>query len=125
MNENEIKLKRTESILRELIPESLSSLNDEALVNLSVVEVICSRGKYDADVYLDQTALDDNEKRYILKHIRKVSPYIENYCKNVEGWFKCPKLHFKFDDGLQKQTRMEELFAQIEKELKNGQRDTQ
>jgi len=37
MNEAQIKLKRTESVLIELIPEALSQLNDARLHELSII----------------------------------------------------------------------------------------
>ena len=33
-----------------------------------------------------------------------------------QGWFKAPNLHFKFDDRLEYQNRMDELFEKIRKE---------
>ena len=50
MTEAEIKLKRTESVLQELIPQALGSLNDQRLHELDILEVKCSRGKSDAKV---------------------------------------------------------------------------
>jgi ribosome-binding factor A len=114
-----VKLKRTESILREIISEALTTLNDSMLKSLAVTEVDCKRGKYDADVYLDQSFFNKEEKEYILKHLKKVRGYLENYTLQNEGWFRCPKFHFKFDDKLQKRQKTEELFSKIEKELKN------
>lgn len=61
-----IKIQRTESVLRELIPEALSTLEDEMLRGVCVVDVECSRGKYDAIVYLDGNVYDAKEKSYIL-----------------------------------------------------------
>lgn len=43
MNPSEIKKLRTESILKELIPEALANLDDENLKNLCVVDVECKR----------------------------------------------------------------------------------
>jgi ribosome-binding factor A len=113
-----IKLLRVESVLRELIPEALASLSDENINSIPVIDVVCSRGKYDAKVYLDPSFVDESERAYILNHLKKASSYIENYCKQAEGWYRAPKMRFMFDDNLQKQNRMDELFAKIEKELK-------
>lgn len=119
MNQNSksIQIQRTESILKELIPEALSSLDDEHIRSLVVTEVDCKRGKYDADVYLDQSFIEDDEKPYIIKHLNKTKKYIQNYCLQAEGWFKCPTLHYKFDEQLEKQKKMDDLFAKIESEL--------
>jgi len=53
MNQEEIKRHRVESLLKEIIPEALATLDDPLLHGLLVTEVICSRGRSDAKVYLD------------------------------------------------------------------------
>ena len=119
MTPEEIKRKRANSILRELIPEALSGLADEQLRGLTVTEVVCSKGRSDADVYLDPTGIGEDEQRVILKKLKKVTRGLEAYCLKAEGWYKSPKFHFKFDQELDRVKRMDELFAKIEKEL-NG-----
>jgi len=49
----QIKIKRTESILKELIPEAISQLSDARVREVDVIDVHCSRGRSDAKVYLD------------------------------------------------------------------------
>ncbi|WP_331775325.1 30S ribosome-binding factor RbfA [Sulfurospirillum sp. 1612] len=117
MNDKSIKLQRTQSVLKELLPEALATLSDEMLSNLCVIDVVCSRGKYDAEVYLDEMAFDSDEKAYILKHLKKINRHLQNYCMQAEGWFRCPNFHFKFDESLKKQNEMDKLFEKIEKEL--------
>ncbi len=112
-----IKLKRVESVLRELIPEAIATLSDENINNTPVLDVKCSRGKYDAEVFLDPSFATPQEEKYIIKHLSQASSHIENYCKQAEGWYRCPKLKFKFDHNLEKQNKMDDLFAQINKEL--------
>jgi len=119
VNEAQIKLKRTESILAELIPEALSQLNDARLHELSVIEVKCSRGRSDAKVYLDPTGFMESEKGLYLKQLRKARPIIEDYCMKDQGWFRCPKLAFEFDEQLKKSQNIEELFKKIAKERKD------
>jgi ribosome-binding factor A len=116
VNEAQIKLKRTESVLAELIPEALSQLNDARLHELSVIEVKCSRGRSDAKVYLDPTGFMEDEKGLYLKQLRKARPIIEDYCMKDQGWFRCPKLAFEFDEQLKKSQTIEELFKKIAKE---------
>ncbi len=118
MTPEEIKRKRANSILRELIPEALSQLGDERLRGLTVTEVICSKGRSDADVYLDPTGIDEAEQRQILKQLKKVTKGLEAYCLKAEGWYRSPNFHFKFDKELDRVKRMDELFAKIEKELR-------
>ena len=113
-----IKLLRTESILKELLPEALSTLNDEVLNGLTVIDVKCSRGKYDAEVFIDPSFFDESEKKYIIDHLKKANGYLQNYCKQAEGWYRSPKFKFKFDDTLSYQNSMDELFKKVESELK-------
>ena len=117
MTEAQIKLKRTESILKELIPEALSTLNDNRLHELTVVEVKCSKGRSDAKVYLDPDYYDEKEKGVLLKQLKKARPIIEDYCMKEQGWFRSPKLAFAFDEHFQKAKRVDELFKKIEKEM--------
>ncbi len=117
MTAEEIKRHRTESVLRELIPEALSQLGDERLRGLCVTEVVCSRGRSDADVYLDPTGLEESEQKQVLKQLKKVTRGLEAYCLKAEGWFKSPKFHFKFDRELERVKRIDELFSIIEKEI--------
>ncbi|MBP6325177.1 MAG: 30S ribosome-binding factor RbfA [Sulfurospirillum sp.] len=117
-----IKIQRTESVLRELIPEALSTLEDEMLRGVCVVDVECSRGKYDAIVYLDGNVYDAKEKSYILSHLERVKRHIQTHCMQTEGWFRCPNFRFRFDDSLERQNKMDALFAKVEEELKKGKK---
>ncbi len=115
MREEEIKRKRTESRLVELIPEALSTMNDSRINGLTVTEVICSRGRYDAKVYLDKSYLNKKEQKEALKQLKVVSNYLSTYIRDSEGWFKSPKFTFEFDDQLERITHIEELFKKIAK----------
>ncbi len=117
MNKKSIKLKRTESVLKEILSEAVATLDDGFLKSIVITEVDCKRGKYDADVYLDQSLLNEEDKSYIKKHLKKVRGYLENYILQNEGWYRCPKFHFKFDEKLQKREKIDKLFSKIEKEL--------
>ena len=118
MTEAQIKLKRTESVLEELIPEAISQLNDARLHELSVVAVKCSRGRSDAKVYIDPSYFDEKEKLLLLKQLKKARPIIEDYCMKDQGWFKSPKLAFEFDELMKKTQTIEELFKKISKDTK-------
>ncbi len=117
MQDKSIKILKVESVLKELVPEAISTLKDEKINNIPVLDIKCSRGKYDAKVYLDPSFVQNNEESYIIKHLSQASSYIENYCKNAEGWYRCPKFKFCFDNFLEKQNNLESLFKQVEKEL--------
>ncbi len=113
MTQEEIKRHRVESVLKEIIPEALATLDDTRINSLLVTDVVCSKGRSDAKVYLDKSFLTEAEQREALKQLRIVSGYIQNHCKQSEGWFKAPRFTFEFDEQLEKQSRMEALFKQI------------
>jgi len=114
----EIKLKRTESVLKELIPEAISQLSDERLREVDIVDVHCSKGRSDAKVYLDPASYSADEQRILAKLLEKARPIIEEYCMREQGWFRSPKLAFVFDDTLERSKNIEALFAKIAKEKK-------
>jgi ribosome-binding factor A len=116
MTEAQIKLKRTESVLLELVPQALGSMNDKRLHDLNIVEVVCSRGKSDAKVYINPNEYSEQEKRDYLKLLRKARPIIETHCMKDQGWYRCPKFTFEFDEQLAKTQKLEDLFKQIAKE---------
>lgn len=113
MTHEEIKRHRVESILKEIIPEALATLDDERINSLLVTDVVCSKGRSDAKVYLDPSFLNEKEQNEALKQLRTVAGYIQNHCKQSEGWFKAPRLTFEFDNQLEKAMRIEKLFEQI------------
>ncbi|MDR0408366.1 MAG: 30S ribosome-binding factor RbfA [Campylobacteraceae bacterium] len=121
MKQQDVKLKRVESILKELIPQALSELEDEQLVGLCVTDVVCHKGRYDAEVYLDKTLLDESEISQIYAKLNKIKKYIQNYCAVEEGWFRAPNLTFRFDNLLEEQNRIDKLFKEIEKGSKNSE----
>jgi len=121
MTQEEIKRHRVESVLKEIIPEALATLDDTRINSLLVTDVVCSRGRSDAKVYLDKSFLTEEEQREALKQLRIVAGYIQNHCKQSEGWFKAPRFTFEFDEQLEKQSRMEELFKQIAQRKKDNE----
>lgn len=116
MTEAQIKIKRTESVLLELIPQALGSMNDKRLHDLDIIEVSCSRGKSDAKVYINPYEYTEQEKRDYLKLLNKARPIVETYCLKDQGWFRCPKFTFEFDEQLKKVQSIEELFRKIAKD---------
>jgi ribosome-binding factor A len=121
MTQEEIKRHRVESVLKEIIPEALATLDDERINALLVTDVVCSKGRSDAKVYLDKSFLTEAEQREALKQLRIVAGYIQNHCKQSEGWFKAPRFTFEFDEQLEKQSRMEALFKQIAQQKKEDE----
>lgn len=116
MYEKSIKLQRTQSLLRELIPEALATLSDTRLNSIGIVDVSCSRGKYHAEVYLTAPFATPKEKGEILRQLRRAEGALRDYCLSATGWFKCPHFHFSFDDSNEEGNRLDVIFKQIQKE---------
>ncbi len=108
-----IKVQRKESVLKEVIPEALSQMNDNRINSLSVVDVVCSRDGSDAKVYLEKSYLNKDEQKQSLKQLKQVKGYIQSYCLKATGWFKVPNFSFTFDSLLEHENKMEELFEKI------------
>ncbi len=116
MTPAEIKKKRTESLLLELIPEAISSLKDARIHEVDVVEVVVSKGRSDAKVYLDPHSYTEKERNALLKLLRGARPVIEAHCMQDQGWYRCPNLTFEFDTHFERVSKMEDLFKQISQE---------
>jgi len=108
-----IKVQRKESLLREIIPEVLSQMNDGRIRGLSVIDVVCSRDGSDAKVYLEKSYLSEKEQKQAIKQLRQARGYIQTQALKATGWFKVPNLTFTFDELLEKENKMEELFEKI------------
>ena len=119
MTQEEIKRHRVESVLKEIIPEALGTLDDERINGLSVTAVVCSKGRSDAKVYMDKSFLNEKEQAEALRQLRVVSGYLSNHCKQSEGWFKAPRFVFEFDAQPEYQSKMEDLFKQIASRKQN------
>jgi len=85
MTEAQIKLKRTEALLAELIPEALTQLNDARLHELSVIEVKCSRGRSDAKVFWIQAVLVKKRKMYISNNSEKHVLSLRIFALRIKG----------------------------------------
>ena len=123
MTPAQIKQKRTESLLIELIPEALASLNDNRLHGIDIVEVTCSRGRSDAKVFLDAHDYDEKEKNLYLKLLRGALPLIEAHIMQDQGWYRCPNLTFEYDTHFVHVAKMEDLFKQISKDKDTDKED--
>lgn len=113
---SEIKLQRSQALLLELVSEALATLSNPTLNLLSVTQVLCSRGKYNAEVFIEASDFSAEEKVCILRELKKAEGILREYILNSSGWFKCPKLTFKFDESLKSVNSLDKIFAQIAKE---------
>ncbi len=111
-----LKLQRVESLLKELLPEALANFEDNRINSLLVTDVICTKGKYDAIVYISPEFISESEQREVLKQLQKAKHTIKSHILNATGWFRCPEFSFKFDENIDKVNKMEELFKKIKAE---------
>jgi len=110
-----IKVQRKESLLKEIIPEVLSQMGDSRIRGLGVVDVVCSRDGSDAKIYLEKSYLNEKEQKIALKKLKQATGYIKAQALKLTGWYKMPNLTFTFDDLLEHENKMEELFEKIKK----------
>lgn len=111
-----IRQQRLESILREVLSEALSQLNDSQINILSVTDVKCSRGKQSAEVYIEGTDISTQERKEILIQLKKAQGILREYVLNATQWFRCPSLSFRFDDTLKSVNNLDSIFAKIAQE---------
>ena len=116
MREKSLKIKRIESLLKELLPEALSHLNDDRIKNITITDVDCSRGKYDTKVFFDGSDYTKEEIEILTFLLNNANGKIKSYILNTTDWFKCPNFRFQNDEMIEKSKRLEKLFAQIKKE---------
>jgi len=117
MTQEEIKRHRVESTLKEIIPEALGSLDDPMLQSIVVTDVVCSRGRSNAKVFLDSGVYTKEEKKEVIQKLYKLSGYLQTHCKQTEGWFKAPIMTFEFDTQPEYISKMETLFKKIQEEI--------
>ncbi|MFZ9659736.1 MAG: 30S ribosome-binding factor RbfA [Arcobacteraceae bacterium] len=115
MKDKSINLQRTESLLKELVPEALGDLSDSRINSLTITDVKCKNGKYDAKVYFDGNDFTPQELKEISKALYVANSRIKSYILNSTGWYKCPDFTFINDTNLQSINKLEELFAKIKK----------
>ncbi|PAF43338.1 30S ribosome-binding factor RbfA [Helicobacter sp. 11S03491-1] len=111
-----IRLQRTQSVLKEMIQEGLATLNDTRLNSLSILEVRCSKGKYNAEVSIYSDFYTQKEQEQILHHLKKAEGILKEYILQASSWYKCPKLCFYFDKSIEKAKNLDSIFDQIAKE---------
>ena len=118
----DIKLARTQSLLKEILPSALANLNDTRLNSLNVIEVKCSRGKYFAEVFLNAPFATQQEKAEILTQLKKARGIIKEYCLEETGWFRGPDFEFSFDTTLEQENRLDKIFDTLQKERESKQK---
>ncbi|STQ86622.1 30S ribosome-binding factor RbfA [Helicobacter muridarum] len=115
MQSRVIQQKR-EAFLKEIINEVFSSLHNEELNTLEIVDVRCSRGKYSAKIFIEASRLSKTQKQNIQKEFKRAKPFIQSSILHASKWFNAPKLILCFDSALQRQNKLDMIFAQISSE---------
>lgn len=110
---NNIKILKAQSLLQEVFQEALFSLNDNRLNSLSVIKVICSKGKESAKVFLDPTGLNEVEEKEILKLLKKAQNTIKQYLQSSLSWYKIPNFSYEFDNTMENINRLDSIFKMI------------
>ena len=114
-----VKLERMRSMLKELLIEALSHLDDERINSVSITDVECSKGKYNAKVFVQ---IDNQDALATLKILKKAEGILREYVLSNSGWFKCPHLQFVIDESLEKSQGIEAIFRQINEEKLNEEK---
>ena len=103
------------SFLKEILNEAFGNLQDSSLNTLEITRVQCSKGKYDAKIFIESSYMSDNEKKTVIQAFKKARPIIQEYVLNATSWHTSPKLSLEFDETLLIQNRLDAIFAQIHK----------
>lgn len=119
-----LKLARTQSLLKEILPSALANLSDTRINSLNVVEVRCSRGKYSAEVFLSAPFATEKEKVEILRQLKKAHGLIKEFCLEETSWFRCPDFKFFFDESLEKEARLDKIFDVLQKEREGKEKES-
>jgi ribosome-binding factor A len=115
MKDKSINLKRTESLLKELLPEALATLSDDRINAIAITDVDCKNGKYDAVVYFDASDYTQQEQKALVRLLTRASGALKSYILGATSWYKCPNFQFKVDSALEKTHSIDHLFKLIEK----------
>jgi ribosome-binding factor A len=102
--------KNSTNVLKDVVQEALSTLEDINLSSLTISSIDGSKNKSDVKVYI---FFEDFDEKEILKRLKKASKMIMNNAFISSGWVHFPKLTFHIDHSFEKQKRIEELFAKI------------
>lgn len=116
---NNIKLLKTQSLLKKCLQEAFFELNDTRLNSLSITRVECKKGKEHAKVFFDMTGIEEHEQKEILKLLKKANNFIKEQLQNSLNWYKAPNLSYEFDKEMQTLNRLDSIFKQIHKKDNN------
>lgn len=108
-----VKQQRLESLLLEVLSEAFSSLGDGELNTLTITAVKCSRGKQSAEVYIEGSDVDAQDRARLVQKLNKAQNILKEYILSSTQWFRAPKLLFKFDDSLHNANSLDEIFKKL------------
>lgn len=115
-----IKDSRNSAVLKDALLEAFSFLENNQLSSLSILEVECAKGKYDAKVFLDPTGIDVEDRAAILKSLKNAKGFIKSLLLTSLTWQHIPNIKFIFDDRLEAVNKVENILKQIAQESNNN-----
>lgn len=118
MDKTKILQARKEAYLLEILSVSLSNLSDDRLNTLEIMAVKCSKGRHNAKIYVNAYGMDEKEKKEILVAFNKAKHILKEYVLSATSWYSAPNFSLEFDDSLQTQNRLDDIFKQIHSESK-------
>lgn len=102
------------SFLKDIIQDAIDGLDNITTRGILVQRVICTHNKKDATIYIyDESG--EKDINAVISTLKKSIKRIAYVVMVETGWFRSPKLIFKFDKQRENIENMDKLFAQIEK----------
>ncbi|MWV62630.1 30S ribosome-binding factor RbfA [Helicobacter saguini] len=104
---------RKEAFLLEIISGAMTNLDDDRLNTLEIIAVKCSKGKHDAKIFVNASDITKQEQTQILNAFNKAKHLLKEYVLSATSWYHSPNFTLVFDDSLQIQNRLDDIFKQI------------
>ena len=107
-----MKQNKLGSFLKDIIQDAIDQLNNTITRGILVQRVQCTHNKKDAVIYIyDESG--DKDINTVISTLRKSSKRLAYIIMVETGWFRSPKLIFKFDKQRENIENMDKLFAMI------------
>lgn len=112
-NKSKILQARKEAYLLEIISSAMANLDDDRLNALEILAVKCSKGKHDAKIFVNASDIDKQAQMQILNAFNKAKHLLKEYVLSATSWYHSPNFTLVFDNTLQIQNRLDDIFKQI------------
>lgn len=115
-SKEQIQRERREAYLKEVLCGAFNSLENTHINALEITHVSCSKGKHNAKIYVNNENFSKTEINEIKNAFKKIQPFLKEYVLSATSWYHSPSFTLEFDDSLQAQNRLDEIFKQIHKD---------